>query len=59
MSHRHAALAHTVSDCDVKNDSVSSKEQSLPVLEEDKKESYNKDNKISNFFVREARLINV
>jgi hypothetical protein len=60
MSHRHTAPAHTVGDCDVKNsDSVSNREQSFPALEEDKKESYNKDDKVSNFFAREARLISV
>jgi hypothetical protein len=59
MSHRHAALAPTVGDCDVENDNASSGEQSLLALEEDKKESYNKDNKISNFFAREARLISM
>jgi hypothetical protein len=59
MSHRHAAPAYTVGDRDVENDSVSSGEQSLPALEEDKKESYDEDNKVSNFFAREARLISV
>jgi hypothetical protein len=53
-------LAYTVGDCDVKNsDSASNREQSFSALEENKKELYNKDNKISNFFVREARLISV
>jgi hypothetical protein len=59
MSHRHAAPAHTVSDRDVENDSASSGEQSLPALEEDKKESYDEDDEVSNFFAREARLISV
>jgi hypothetical protein len=60
MSHRRVAPAYTVGDRDVKNsDSASNREQSLPVLEEDKKESYDKNNKVSNFFAREARLISV
>jgi hypothetical protein len=59
MSHRHVAPAYTVGDRDVENDSASSREQSLPALEEDKKESYDKDDEISNFFAREARLISV
>jgi hypothetical protein len=58
MSYRHAAPAYTVGDRDVKNsDNTFNKEQSPLVLEENKKKSYNKDNKVSNFFTREARLI--
>jgi hypothetical protein len=60
MSHRHAAPAHTVGDRDVENsDSAANREQSLSVLEEDKKESYDEDDEVSNFFAREARLISV
>ena len=59
MSHRHAAPAHTVGNRDVENDSMFSEEQSFPALEEDKKESYDKDDKVSNFFAREAGLISV
>jgi hypothetical protein len=52
---------YTVGDYSVKNsDSASNKEQSLFALKKDnKKELYNKDKKISKFFARETRLINV
>jgi hypothetical protein len=60
MSHRHAAPAHTVGDRDVENsDNTSNREQSPPALEEDKKESYDEDDEVSNFFARKARLISV
>jgi hypothetical protein len=61
MSYRCAAPVNTVADCSVKNsDSVFNREQSLSVLKEDnKKKLYNKDNKISNFFAKEAKLISV